>query len=1202
MIPELPASKTGRRALIGLGVLALFKLAGWILIAVSLARGITHLAASLPASDAAQLLHLLFNSPKTAPGLIESLIEFTTSRQFVLTLVVGFGGALLRGLAAWGQQVLATRAALGEKEHLRQQLVRHRLASAGAHADRAGEDTILASKGLDGLDDYYTDFLPSLVSALVIPLGLGVWILLHDWISAAVLVLTIPLIPLFMILIGKFTEHRVDEAASGLNQLSHHLLELARGLPVLVGLRRARVQRQSLQQVSDGYQRTTMNTLKAAFMSGLALELLASLSVAIIAVVIGVRLVNGSMDLYAGIMVLTLAAEVYLPFRDIGSAFHSSEDGVEALKRAKAQINRPIPASMAVQLETGDANSDTVELAHVSIAYKALHEVQDERYSGPQYLTPEQYAEEKRAERHREADPDEHYLPRYEVEVLDPVVDNVNLRLSPGQYTVLGGASGSGKSTVLSAVAGLLTQSEATFSGTVQGLVSRPVAYLSQHPAFVAETVAEELAMVANGTAAEFVTAATELDTVQLADVALEHAGLSGAQGRHIDDLSPGERRRLGFARVMVRLLTASRVGAHDRTWLVVLDEPTAHLDPRSARLIRTALRELAAGRLPNGDRTNVMILVASHDGAIHADADQLVGNTVTAADALGTTEDVAVPEHQQNDENWQETEQPAHKVGIREWLRYLPVNNGKFLAGIGWATAAFLAAALLSALSGWLIVQAAYEPPILYLLAVIVGVRFFGTGRAVFRYAERLTVHDAVLAWANRIRLRVWDALGSRATQWNRLTRSGGALSVLISDVDQLRDAVPRVIVPIPAAVLTWAVATGIVAYMAPGAWWPALVAGVAAFVVVPWLVRLVEARSTTALADHRTGLVAATSRLFTSAADMAANGMTTRAADDFVAADLRSTAPLKRNAIAAGLGDGLTSLIAGWAAVQTLWVAITNGISAPNTALVVMLMLAMAEPFGRFNEATKEARTLNHQLGKLLPLLDEQHQTGDQWVKVAPTAAEGVTALRLDDITVSYGQRSPDVLHELSLHAAKGDFVIVTGPSGAGKSTLLAVLLGFLEPQSGTYTVTTSKQHPYDALQQIAWCPQEAYLFDSTLRSNLALARDPQHRPSDAELHQVIETVGLGNWVAQAPAGLDTRLGPSGHFISGGQRQRVAVARALLADAQVVLLDEPTAHLGADEAAALIEDLKLALADKITVMVTHDQRFATMGTPVRL
>src|SRR5699024_4146198 len=139
---------------------------------------------------------------------------YTTSSHFLTTLAFGFSGALLRGLAQWGQQVLATRGALGEKEHLREQLVRHRLAAAGAHADRAGEDTILASKGLDGLDDYYTDFLPALVSAAIIPFGLGIWILVHDWVSAVILVLTIPLIPLFMILIGRFTEHRVDEAAS----------------------------------------------------------------------------------------------------------------------------------------------------------------------------------------------------------------------------------------------------------------------------------------------------------------------------------------------------------------------------------------------------------------------------------------------------------------------------------------------------------------------------------------------------------------------------------------------------------------------------------------------------------------------------------------------------------------------------------------------------------------------------------------------------------------------------------------------------------------------------------------------------------------------------------------------------------------------------------------------------------------------------
>ena len=1201
MIPELPSSKTGRRALFGLGVLAAVKLIGWILIATSLARGISHLASALPASDAAQLLQLLFNSPKTAPGLIESLIDYTTSSEFLVTLALGFGGAVLRGIAQWGQQVLATRAALGEKEQLRAKLVRHRLAAAGAHADRAGEDTVLASKGLDGLDDYYTDFLPSLVSALVIPLGLGLWILLHDWISASVLVLTIPLIPMFMILIGKYTEHRVDEAAEGLNKLSHHLLELARGLPVLVGLRRAGTQRKALQAVSAGYQRTTMNTLKAAFMSGLALELISTLSVAIIAVFIGVRLVNGSMDLYAGIMVLTLAAEVYLPFRNIGSAYHASEDGVEALKRARAHINQPVPATLANVLDTSAVKDDRIVVDDVTIAYKALRRVEHQPAAGPEYLTPQQYAAAKRDGTPLQ-DSETDYVPAYEVEELAPVVQSVSLHLRPGQYTVMGDASGTGKSTLLKALAGLLTDAEAVFAGSVCGLAGRPVAYLAQHPAFVSERVDDELTMVGYGTVEQLGGSPETLDMPHILTTSLRAAGLARYEHRHIDELSPGERRRLGFARVLARLLAASAANTPHRAWFLVFDEPTAHLDHASADRIRTTLRALAQGRLPDGSTLDTILLVASHDALIHADAQQLLGHSIATptrseqrASQTPSSLNTAAP-------TGEEPRQSRRRVTVGDWWRVLPLNNPKFLGGIGWAVAALLSAALLSALSGWLIVQASYEPPILYLLAVIVGVRFFGIGRAVFRYAERLAVHDAVLSWANRIRLRVWDALGSQATQWHRLTRSGGALSVLISDIDQLRDAVPRVLVPIPAALITWAAATGIVAFMAPGTWWPAAVAGLAAFVVVPIVVHLVDARTSAHLADHRTGLVSATSRLLTAAADMAGNGMAQRAAETFITADRQTTAPLKRNAAAAGLGEGLTSLIAAWAAVQTMWVAITNGISAPNTALVVMLMLALAEPFGLFNQATQEARVLNHQLGKLLPLLNSNSHREADWVALDPTATSGVTALNLQNVTVSYSQNQPAVLKNFSLHATTGDFVVVTGPSGAGKSTLLAVLLGFLAPQAGTYRLTADAPDALNALQHVAWCPQEAYLFDSTLRSNLALARDPAHRPTDDECQTALETVGLGQWLAHAPEGLDTRLGPSGHFISGGQRQRVAVARALLADAQVILLDEPTAHLGADEAAELLDDLKVALRDKIVVMVTHDRRFADTEVAVQL
>lgn len=184
-----------------------------------------------------------------------------------------------------------------------------------------------------------------------------------------------------------------------------------------------------------------------------------------------------------------------------------------------------------------------------------------------------------------------------------------------------------------------------------------------------------------------------------------------------------------------------------------------------------------------------------------------------------------------------------------------------------------------------------------------------------------------------------------------------------------------------------------------------------------------------------------------------------------------------------------------------------------------------------------------------------------------------------------------SRDVFTGLDLSVRRGELAVVTGPSGSGKSTLLAVLLGFLPLRHGSYWL----EGPLDS---VAWCPQDAYLFDSTLRSNLTLARDPQDRPLDEELREALELVGLGDWLQATPRGLDTRLGPAGHFLSGGQRQRVAVARALLSRAAVVLLDEPTAHLGADEAATLVTDLRAALAEKTAVMVTHDRRFAAAAT----
>ncbi len=185
------------------------------------------------------------------------------------------------------------------------------------------------------------------MNCAAIPLLLGARILFADWVSAVVIVLTVPLVPLFMVLIGRYTEDRVREAQSALARLSGHMLELAKGLPVLVGLGRATAQRKALEDISEEYRSRTMGTLRTAFLSALALELIATISVAVVAVFIGVRLVHGDMALEAGLLALILAPDCYLPLRELGTAHHASDDGRAALAETTAVIaTRPKPCPL----------------------------------------------------------------------------------------------------------------------------------------------------------------------------------------------------------------------------------------------------------------------------------------------------------------------------------------------------------------------------------------------------------------------------------------------------------------------------------------------------------------------------------------------------------------------------------------------------------------------------------------------------------------------------------------------------------------------------------------------------------------------------------------------------------------------------------------------------------------------------------------
>ena len=1106
MRPVLPAGRSTKVALAGLAGLAAAKAVGLVLALGALAHALA----------------------QWADG---SVLDGTK------LLVQGSTGAVLLAAAVWGQSILARRAALGAKEELRSKLVVHRLDPLnGGQGGAVGAEGMLASRGLDGLDNYFATYLPALVSCAVLPLMVGLQILIADWVSALIVVLTVPLVPVFMILIGFHTQERVEAAASGLDRLSNHLLELARGLPVLVGLRRANAQRKALADVCEAYRKTTMATLRTAFLSSMALELISTISVAVVAVFIGVRLVNGSMGLEAGLLALMLAPECFRPLRDLGAAHHGSEDGVEALRR----VNEILDAGTSSEPTAPAAGVGPADAVVVAKDFSV-------RYPGRS----------------------------------EAAVAGFNSSLAPGAALLLATPSGTGKSTILAALAGILPAGE-TGAETFGELVVRnpdAVVYVSQHPVFTEESVSAEVALYAAGP--EQLEFGPGLVAAVLGRVNAAHLA-----GRAVVDCSPGELRRVAVARALARIAVDPAVE------LAVLDEPTAHLDPVSAQAVRTEISRLQ-GR--------VAVVVATHDPLLAHVLNCTAGGGAGAGaggEGAGETRVKAAPAPAlaAAPGDGPAAATPVADTSLQDagfkWrhLRALPLLSPRFAAGVLVSALATLSGAALSGISGWLIVWAAAQPPILYLMTLIVGVRAFGIGRSVLRYSERLLTHDAVFRWAAELRLKLWDSLGSSVLHWGKLTRSGGALGTLVADVDELRDAVPRVVVPIPAALISYGAVLLTVFLLVPEATGIVLLLGLLTLLVLPIFVLAAQRRASAAAAVHRIWLAERATTLFAAADQLAANGVGKVQAATFSQADAGVAKPLRRLAWADGFGQGAVSLLTTMAALLAATTAIGAGVDPRAAAVAALLMLALAEPLGQYIDAVSALPALGTLMNKTLPLLDAPTTVQKATAEAAGPAVE---RLAVSNITARYPGVSHPVFTGISGGTARGQWWSVSGPSGAGKSTLLAVLLGFLKPESGSYQLN-DEEASTTSLGRIAWCPQDAYLFNSTLRSNLALARPAATLPTEAELLEALTTVGLGSWVDGLPLGLDTRVGPGGHRLSGGQRTRVSVARTLVAGADVVLLDEPTAHLGQDEAGELVDDLRESLARAAVVLVTHDAELA--------
>jgi thiol reductant ABC exporter CydC subunit len=492
---------------------------------------------------------------------------------------------------------------------------------------------------------------------------------------------------------------------------------------------------------------------------------------------------------------------------------------------------------------------------------------------------------------------------------------------------------------------------------------------------------------------------------------------------------------------------------------------------------------------------------------------------------------------------------------------------------------------------AAWLISRAAQHPNEAALALAIVAVQLFGLSRGFFRYGERLVGHDAAFRLLADLRVQVYERLERLTPAGLPSFRRGDLLARIVRDVDAQQDLVIRVIPPFGASVVVGVVTVAVMWWMLPGAAVILAVAVVLAATVVPWLTGSLARRREARFAAARGDLGAALVDLTEGAAELVAFGAAGAQVATIRDRDAELTAIGAASAGTAGIGRALTTLLAGLAGWGCLVVGIPAVLSGrmPGTELAVITLIPLAafEMVVGLPVAAQALQRVRQAAFRLFEVTDAPVPVTEPESE-APLPG-GPYRLEVTSVWAGYPGASDAALRGVDLSLAAGRRVAIVGPSGAGKSTLAAALVRFLACQAGSITLDGT---PIDRLTGadlrtvIGLVGQDAYLFDATIAENLAVG---QRHATDHELRHVLERVGLAGWLDGLPRGLDTQVGRHGTRLSGGQRQRIAVARALLADFPVLILDEPAEHLDPPAADALTADVLNVTDGRSLVLITH-------------
>lgn len=1065
-----------------------------------------------------------------------------------------------RALLTWLNEVWANVIAVQIKTDLRERLFAHiqKLGPAYTHTERTGELTAAAVDGIEALDAYFSQYLPQLVITTLVPVSILVFVFRIDLLSGFVLLITGPLIPFFMILIGKGAEAITKHQYETLGRLSAHYLDSIQGLTTLKIFGQSKSHAKNIENVSNQFRDTTMQVLRITFLSALVLELLSTISTAVIAVEIGLRLLHSRMDFLQALFILVLAPEFYLPLRMLGLRFHAGMEGTAAARQIYEILNIPVETRLkgSVNLETTSRIKD-IGIFDLSFSY-----------------------------------PDDS----------TSTLKNINLQIKAGQHIALVGPSGAGKSTFANLLLG--------FIQPTKGLLILPsaefIAWVPQKPYLFNDTIAANIRLGKPEASQEQLETAAKSAYLHDFITSLPN-GYQTSIGENGARLSGGQAQRLALARAFLKDAP-----------ILILDESTSSLDPEIEVILEKSLRQLMNGKtvITIAHRLNtifkadqivvldegIIVEQGRHDElmAINGVYARMVNTLQAESETLNVATEKSTYLHEDIKPFTKQHSIPDHGVSSDSQSSTLKRLLSFLTGSWGWVSISVLLGVLtiganvsLMGTSAWLISAAALHPSIAELQVAIVGVRFFGISRAVFRYSERLVSHNVTFLLLSRLRVWFYNKLEPLAPARLMDYRGGDLLSIIVGDVELLEKFYVRLLSP-PLVALV--IGLGVSLFL--NTFYPLLAYVLIGFFLIiglllPLSSLILGRKPGKALIASRSNLKAQIVDGIQGLADILVYGR----ADDFAAliARIGKDNGIAQNHMAriTGFHNGLMVYLTNfclWMVIYLTIPQVTNDhIDGRMLASLALLTLASFEAVTSLPLSAQLWESIREAARRLFNVVDTEPTIYEKLEEKMETPHVTCHDIEVDKLSFSYPTHVFPAIQDISFKLETGKSIAIVGHSGSGKSTLINLLLRFWDYNSGDIRIGGRSLHEIeqdDVRRRYAVISQSSYLFNTSVYENLRIAHPSASRQ---EIETAARQAHIHDFILSLPMGYQTVIGEKGQLISAGERQRLVIARALLKDAPILILDEPTANLDTLTEKQILETLFYIMREKTTLLITH-------------